>query len=249
MRRGQSSHSCCVGSARRTYTTTSSSINEHSRSQKSNHPTCSHPSCAHDDYTQNHGKTATIQEKKGNAPHPCQPKKRHDLPAILRRSISKSNARATGSPQRSVRDKLVNSVVRLRLNRVLRQILFNGRFQTAFHRSKRTTRGTVVKTSFSNVCTMVAEQLGLAVRNEWKTRSATYFRVIPGSWLVERNHVGITWPKGHYRRYSPWVHFFRPWKKGPGTSRRLVHESGLIRRIRAENPHSCSALPTWNTKD
>ena len=68
--------------------------------------------------------------------------------------------------QKSVRDKLVNSVVQLRLNRVLRQILFNGRCQTAFHRSKRTTRGTVVKTSFSNVCTMVAEQLGWAVRNE-----------------------------------------------------------------------------------
>ena len=110
------------------------------------------------------GKTATIQGKKGyegrNGPHPCQPKKRHDLPAILRRCTSKSNARATGSSQGSVRNNLVNSVVRLRLNRLLRQIFFNGRCQTAFCRSKRTTRGTVVKTSFSNVCTMVAEQLG-----------------------------------------------------------------------------------------
>ena len=30
MRKGQSSHSCCVGSTRRTYATTSSSVNEHS---------------------------------------------------------------------------------------------------------------------------------------------------------------------------------------------------------------------------
>ena len=89
-------------------------------------------------------KTATIQEKKG-----------------MREGMDPIPVN-----QKSVRDKLVNSVVQLRLNRVLRQILFNGRCQSAFHRSKRTTRGTVVKTSFSNVCTMVAEQLGWAVRNE-----------------------------------------------------------------------------------
>ena len=125
-----------------------------------------------------------------NGSHPCQPKKRHELPAILRRCTSKSNARATESSQGSVRDKLVNSVVRLRLNRLLRQIFFNGRCQTAFCRSKRTTRGTVVKTSFSNVCTMVAEQLGWAVRNEWKTRSATCFRESSQGFDWWR---GITW--------------------------------------------------------
>ena len=119
--------------------------------------------------SQNQEKPLQSKKKKGyeerNGPHPRQPKKRHDLPAILRRCTSKYNARATGSSQGNVRDKLVNSVVRLRLNRVLKQI-FNGRCQTAFHRSKRTTRGTVVKTSFSNVCNMVAEQLGWTVWNE-----------------------------------------------------------------------------------
>ena len=148
MHGGQSSHSCCVGSARRTNTPTLRlPLTNIPRSQKSNHPTCSHPSCAHNDYTRNHGwgeqstgKCGTqvcllgwlmklrkkidtntlvpknvppnsidnvedkgkgecakdrkpLQSKKKkdegrNGPHPCQPKKRHDLPAISRRCIS-----------------------------------------------------------------------------------------------------------------------------------------------------------------
>ena len=52
---------------------------------------------------------------------------------------------------------------------------------------------------------------------------------------------GMTCTKGNYRRYPPWVHFFRLWKKGPGASRRLVQESRLIKGNRAESPHSCLA--------
>ena len=148
MRGGQSSHSCCVGAARRTNTPTLRlPLTNIPRSQKSNHPTCSHPSCAHNAYTQNHGwgeqstgkcgtqlcllgwlmklrkkstrthwypktcrpiqsTTSRTKAKVGvprtenrsnprkkkdegrNGPHPCQPKKRHDLPAISRRCIS-----------------------------------------------------------------------------------------------------------------------------------------------------------------
>lgn len=75
--------------------------------------------------------------------------KRHDLTAILRRYTSESNARATWSSQWSVRDRLVNSVVRLSFKRVLKQIFFNGRCHTALSRSNNSTRGTVSKTSFS----------------------------------------------------------------------------------------------------
>lgn len=126
---------------------------------------------------------------------PCQQKKRHDLPAIFRWCISKSSARAIWSSHGSVLDKLANLTVLHLRNKVVNHAFLRVRCHTAFRRSKRNKKGTVERTSFSNVWTMVAEQLDWTVRNEPKTKSSTCFRESSqgSNWWR-----GITW--GWHRR-------------------------------------------------
>ena len=75
-----------------------------------------------------------------------------------------------------------------------------------------------------------------------------FYRVKPGSWLVERQHVGMTWTKGHSRGYPLWVHF-------------LVHGQKVLARggdwskeqmNKVEQSGEATFMPclsTWNTKD
>ena len=87
--------------------------------------------------------------------------------------------------------------------------------------------------------------------NKWKTRSAAWFRVLTRTWLVERNDVRMTWPKGNYRGYPPPPpngYTFSSMEKSPGASGRLGQGSGLIKWNGAERSLSCFALSPWNTE-
>ena len=122
------------------------------------------------DETRDQGKPLQTKKKRvwgKEWTHPCQWKKRHDLPAILRRWTSRSRVRAIGWSQGSVLDSRVISSVRHRRNMVLKHAFLIGRCQTALRRSNRTTRGTLERTSFSKVCTILnslTEQCGMSQR-------------------------------------------------------------------------------------
>ena len=184
------------------------------------------------------GKTSTTNEKGYEGRNKwTRSKKRRDLPAILRRCTSRSSVRAIGSSHGNVREKQVISSVRHRRNKVLKHAFLMGRCQTALSRSKRTTRGTVERTSFSNVCTILNSLAGQCGMSE-RPGAPRVLESLP------RKLIGREASRGRKDAIggTPHGYAFIPMEKSPRTSRRLVQGSGLIRQNRAERPYSCLAL-------